>query len=141
MNDYCIVMIGDEDFSKTKDYVNLIYYIRDTLQQIKHTNIIICLSTYKVGNFYGMFNWRVETFNKLLYLDVMTHGHANLLDSNEKLDYDFNMFKRYFGTINHYGMNTIFQNLQDLIIAFEDEGQSTCDGMPVSDFESLFFRD
>lgn len=39
-----------------------------------------------------MFNWRVETFNNLLYLDIMTHEHAYILDSNKYLDYNYNMF-------------------------------------------------
>lgn len=145
MDDYCVVMIGESDFKVTKDYFSLIYYIRDILQQIKYTNIIICLPTYKYGYLQNMFNWRVETFNNLLYLDVMTHEHAYLLDTNKKLNYDFYMFNKQLGFINNNGMKTIFHNLKELISEIDkyytSEELSNNYQVTPKEIESLFFRD
>uniref|UniRef100_A0A2A4ISN9 Uncharacterized protein n=1 Tax=Heliothis virescens TaxID=7102 RepID=A0A2A4ISN9_HELVI len=49
--DYCIIiLIGEEDFRVTKVYVDIVTYIREILQEIKHTNVIICTPTFKCGN-------------------------------------------------------------------------------------------
>lgn len=115
MNDFCIILLGDEDFKRTNNYYNIIFHIREVLQAIQHTNIIICLPTYKCPFDTSLFNCRVETFNNLLYLDILTHGHAFLLDSNLNLEYDYSMFNKYSGSMNNRGLATIFKDLLDLI--------------------------
>lgn len=115
MNDFCVVFLGGEDFKRTNNYYDIIFHLRNTLQAVQHTNIIICLPTYKYPFDTSLFNCRVETFNNLLYLDVLTHGHAYLLDSNLNLQYDYTMFKTYSGSINQHGLRTVFKDLLDLI--------------------------
>lgn len=115
MRDYCIILIGEEDFRTTDNYFNLIYNIRSALQEIDNTNIIIGLPTFKFNNRSMMFNSRIENFNNLLYLDIMTHFHAYLLDSNLHLTYDATMFDEWTGKINNYGIKTIFDDLKQLI--------------------------
>lgn len=117
--DYCIIFIGEEDFYKTKDYFDIILKLRETLQEIKNTNLIICLPTYKFTDFSTMFNSRMEIFNNLLYLDIHTHGYAELLDSNLYLSYDYDMFHKHYGSINNYGMEVIFDNINKIIINYK----------------------
>lgn len=45
--DYCVIFIGEEDFQRTKDYVNIIVKLREALLKVQHTNIIICVPTFK----------------------------------------------------------------------------------------------
>ena len=112
-NDFCIIFIGEEDFRITKNYYNLTVNIRETLRAICHTNIILCLPTYKCSEYSSMFNWRVEMFNNMLYLDNLTHQYAYLLDSNLQLTYE--MFSHYTGRLNNHGMLNIYDNLHILI--------------------------
>uniref|UniRef100_A0A2A4JBF1 Uncharacterized protein n=1 Tax=Heliothis virescens TaxID=7102 RepID=A0A2A4JBF1_HELVI len=112
LEDYCIIMIGPQDFQKTNNYVDLILHLRETLLPIQHTNVIVCVPTYKITDFNGMFNWRVESFCNLLYLDSLTHNYATFLDSNLNLKYDFTMFSKFKGTVNNFGMKTIFDDLK-----------------------------
>lgn len=115
MNDYCIIMVGEEDFRQTNNYVELTIYIRETLLKIKHTNVILCLPTYKLSDHSAMFNCRIETFNNLLYLDVCTNNYALLFDSNLNLTCDYEMFLRSNGSLNNHGMTNVFENLSKLI--------------------------
>lgn len=115
LNDYCVIFIGDEDFKETNDYLSLIVQIRQITSKIKHTNILLVAPTYKCGKYRNMFNWRVEHFNNLLYLDVMTHEHAYLIDSNRYLNYDYTMFSRVYGHVNNLGMQIIFKNINNYI--------------------------
>lgn len=111
-DDYCLVMIGEADFLKTDDYCKLVFMIREATQEIDHTNIIICLPTYKCGEFNMMFNSRVEIFNNLVYLDALTYKHVYVYDTNCKLSYDHNMFNGRQGVLNNYGMRCVFSNLK-----------------------------
>lgn len=95
MNDYCVILIGEEDYRKTQNYVEIIVELRNALKKIQNTNIILCAPTFKLSNYSTMFNWSVETFNNLLYLDIQTYNYATILDSNLHLRYDFTMFSRY----------------------------------------------
>lgn len=115
LNDFCVIFLGEEDFKRTSNYYEIIFQIRNALQVIQHTNIIICLPTYKYPFDTSLFNCRVETFNNLLYLDVLTHRHAYILDSNLNLQYDYTMFNTYSGSINNRGLRTIFKDLLDSI--------------------------
>lgn len=112
MEDFCIILIGEDDFKTTNDYFELIYNIRSTLKEIDNTNIILCLPTFKFNSSSNLFNWRVENFANLLYLDIMTHLHAYLLDSNLHLTYDNRMFNNLTGRLNNNGMRTIFDDIK-----------------------------
>lgn len=80
--DYCVIMVGDKDFVKSQNYSELVKNIKNRLTTLNHTNIIICLPTFKCGRWTELFNRRIEMFNKLLYLDVQKHEYAFILDSN-----------------------------------------------------------
>ena len=112
--DFCIIFIGEKDFKITNNYCEIVLKIREELQDINHTNIVICVPTY--NSYATLFNWRVEAFNNLLYLDILTHEHAYLLDSNLNLAYDHSMFNRHTGLLNNYGLQVIFKDILDLII-------------------------
>lgn len=114
MNDYCLIFIGEEDFLQTYNYVDLTINIRETLLKIQHTNIILCAPTFKMNDYSTMFNWRIETFNSLLYLDAYTHHYAYLFDSNYYLSYDYTMFRNR-GSLKNNGMANIFLNLSLMI--------------------------
>lgn len=117
MSDFCIIMIGEQDFYTTQDYFQLIHSIRTTVQKVKNTNIIICAPTYKYAYYKNMYNWRVENFVNLLYLDITTHEHAYFLDSNKNLDYE--MFNKRTGLLNNFGMRTIFKDIDDFIYGIQ----------------------
>lgn len=115
MKDYCVILIGEEDFQKTGNYVEIIIELRMALQSILNTNVILCLPTFKLSNFSTMFNWRIETFNNLLHLDLQTYDYVTVLDSNLDLSYDFTMFSNYSRKLNNQGMRNIFHNLMVLV--------------------------
>jgi transcription termination factor NusB len=106
-SDYCVVLIGQDDFECTKDHLDLIHYIREILQPLQHTNFILCAPTYKCDKNSSIYNGRIETFNNLLCLDIETHQHAYLIDSNRDLTYDRNMFNMKTGEIKNHGIRQI----------------------------------
>lgn len=147
-NDLCIIFIGEEDFLKTKDYLDIIYHLRSTLLSIKNTNIIICAPIYKYEENMNLFNWRIEHFNNLLYLDAITHKYAEVLDSNLNLKYDHTMFYKKSGKLNNYGLSVIFNDLNKMIIKMDNENvtfspktTNTIEKSNNADEESIFFRD
>lgn len=91
-NDYCIVFIGDADFETTNNPIELIHAMRQKLEKIKHTNVVLCFPTFKMGNYSNVFNWRVEAFNSLLYKDVEEHKHTFAIDSNLNLSYRYERY-------------------------------------------------
>lgn len=111
INDFCIILIGEKDFYKTENYVDIIIKMREKLQKIQQTNVIICVPTFKLSDHSTLFNWRIETFNNLLHLDLQTFNYAMALDSNLDLCYDFTMFSKYSRKINDHGMQNVFYNL------------------------------
>lgn len=115
MNDYCVILIGEHDFKKTENYFKLIMEIRTSFKDINNTNIIICVPTFKFNGRSDLYNSRIETFNNLLYLDIMTHFHAYFLDSNLNLNYDSTMFNQHTGILNNRGMNVVFECIKQLI--------------------------
>lgn len=58
-----------------------------------------------------MFNWRIETFNNLLHLDLQTFNYATGFDTNLNLTYDFRTFSKFDRKISNHGMRNIFKNL------------------------------
>ncbi|CAB3238538.1 unnamed protein product [Arctia plantaginis] len=128
MEDYCVIFISSEDFTTTKDYLELIYSLRNALQDITNTNLIICLPSFRCNTLANMYNWRIEHFNNLLYLDVTTHEYAHVLDTNLHLSYDHTMFNMRTGWINKSGLYAVFKDLHTLIRdlqAYEIEGTNT----------------
>lgn len=115
MNDYCLIFVGEEDFRRTKNYVELTISIRETLSKLQHTNIILCAPTFKLNDYSIMFNSRIETFNSLMYLDACSYNYAYLFDSNYYLDYDFSMFNKSSSSVNNRGLANILHNLSLMI--------------------------
>lgn len=113
--DYCVIMVGDKDFVKSQNYSELVKNIKNRLTTLNHTNIIICLPTFKCGRWTELFNRRIEMFNKLLYLDVQKHEYAFILDSNLHLTYDHQMFSAPQGAINNRGILNVLTDLKNLI--------------------------
>ena len=116
-SDYCIIVIGEEDFRKTENYVELVTYIRDKLITLNHTNFIICVPTFKyMDNTNIMFNCRVDTFNNLIYLDAESHNYALILDSNLNLPYTWDTYNQRNGTLNNKGFMQVMFDLQEFIV-------------------------
>lgn len=113
-NDFCIILIGEEDFKTTKCYLDIITHMRNALQNIKNTNIIIALPTYKYNNDDNiLYNSRVELFNNMLCMDNITHNYSYVLDSNLNLSYHHSTYIRS-GTIKDCAMRVIFEDLFNL---------------------------
>lgn len=115
MQDFCVLIIGEEDFKKTTDIQVLLRYIRKALQEIKHTNVIVCAPTYKITPYSNLFNWRVENFNNLLNLDATNNEYAWILDSNQNLTYDDRTFYKQNGSLNNFGMTILITDLCQLM--------------------------
>lgn len=127
MNDFCIIMIGEEDFRTTRDYHSVISKLKETLQKVKHTNVIICAPTYKYG-IASMYNWRVENFNNKLYLDILANEYAYFLDSNKNLKCSYEMFHQNKGTINNHAMSIICKDILEFIQGIKEElSASSCE--------------
>lgn len=125
LNDFCVIFIGESDFEHTNDYPKLIEYIRQELQKVQHTNIIVCLPTFKCRvSGITLFTKRIEAFNNLIYLDNITHAYAYLLDSNKNLQYNYTMFSKHSGRLNNYGLLTIFTELKELVVSILKETRS-----------------
>lgn len=114
-NDYCVVIIGEEDFTKTRNYYDIIAQMKIILKTIKHTNVIIALPTYRHSEYSVLYNSRIEAFNSMIYYDTELNKYATLLDSNLNLTCDYTMFSKYKGVLNNNGMKNIFQNLKLLL--------------------------
>lgn len=115
MNDFCIILIGENDFNVSQNYSELVSQIRNILVPIDYTNIIICVPTFNYSPYAHILNKRVDFFNTLFYKDVQKHEYAYLLDSNLELTYDYKMFSKSRGVLNNYGMKNIISNLSELI--------------------------
>lgn len=114
-SDFCIIYIGEDDFRRTQNYIELVTHIREILMPLQHTNFIICLPTFKyMENTNVMFNSRVDIFNNLLYMDVETYNYAYVLDSNYNLPYTHNTYNSS-GNLNYKGLRIVFSDLADLI--------------------------
>lgn len=119
-DDYCVIFIGQTDFHETQQYYKIVTRMRNILQNLQHTNIILCAPTFKLG--YNMLmNHRIELFNNLLYLDNCTHEYAYLFDSNAYLAYNKSMFNMMTRQINKNGVKCIFNNLQEYIVNWNSD--------------------
>lgn len=156
IEDCCIIYIGEEDFRTTQNYVDLVMFIRGKLLMLTHTNIVICLPTYKFKFNYSyakhqlhygtsLYNSRLETFNNLLFMDAQTYEYAHILDSNLNLSYDFDMYNQRSGAINHIGKKIIISNLEELVLSIRNINnpisyQETADIHSPTRANTKFFR-
>lgn len=120
MEDFCVIFIGEGDFEKTSNYVNTIEYIKNRIMLVQHTNVIICVPTFKCKRSVTLFNKRIEIFNKLLYLDNMLNEYAFVVDSNRNLAYTSEMFNYYTGKINNRAFKKIVESIVELINNIEN---------------------
>lgn len=112
LDDYCIVMIGENDFKSARDYIELIKQLRESLQQITQTNVVVCCPTYVRGALIQ--NYRTEMFNNLLYLDIQNNNYAYIFDTNRDLSLE--MFSHRTGKLNGRGTKRIFESIYDRMI-------------------------
>lgn len=139
-DDYCVVMVGEKDFRTSQNYYTLVKNIRNKLISLNHTNIIICLPTFKCHGLAQLYNRRIEIFNKLLYLDLQKHEYAFILDSNRYLEYDYRMFNGPQGALNNRGMANVISNLNNLIndIQSYNSGHGLHNSSETSQMENFF---
>lgn len=112
--DYCVVMIGETDFLHSQDLKFLVNYLRQKLEKITNTNIIITTPTYICGK--PLYNYRVETFNNILNYDILSWDNqmVNLIDSNKDLSFD--MFSLTTGKILNHGVQNILGRIANLLV-------------------------
>lgn len=119
IDDYCVIMMGEKDFETSLNYHKLVKNIREKLIDVRNTNIVICLPTFKCGKYCDLYNRRIETFNRQLYFDVQNYENVYLLDSNLHLSYDYRMFSGPQGTINNQGIKIVMNDLQSLVMTIQ----------------------
>lgn len=134
--DYCVVFIGDEDFTSSHDHFKLITYIKDALRKIQHTNVILCLPTYRLNK--HIFNGRVESFSNMLYWDPEIHDYAYLLDTNLNLEYNHHMYRVPSGLIKSKALRTISVDLKQLISLIKKRISHSCSNLNCNN--NAFFR-
>lgn len=128
-NDWCIVLVGENDFQISQDYTALISYIKEELKKLTFTNIIVLSPSYICGA--PIYNYRVEIFNESLYNDMKQHNYGLLIDSNRYVTLD--MFSTATGKLKNIGMKTILEEVAQLI----KQTTSNC----ISNENSRCFRD
>lgn len=140
-NDYCVIFIGESDFTYSQQPYSLVDKIRNALQEIQHTNIIIAVPTYIGGA--NIYNYRIENFNALLNNDAWTNKYAYIFDSNRSLTYDMLSIKT--GKINNRGIKCIMDKLSSYIQTIQEKtlvsAPTVSNDIETSSLESLFFRE
>lgn len=115
-DDFCVIFVGDDDFHVTKNFSKLCTEIKNALLKIQHTNIILCLPTFRFQKHSNLlFNWRVESFNNQLYWDQDLHDYTYLLDTNLHLDYSNYMYRPVTGLIKTNALRIISSDLKRLM--------------------------
>lgn len=117
LQDYCIIFLGTKDFEMSFNYEKLVEYIKNKLEKITHTNVIICSPNFKLGANVYLFNKKIEAFNYHLYLSNKTYEYAYTFDTNRYLKYTYAMFSKYTKKINNKGIHTVFSKLKNYIIS------------------------
>jgi hypothetical protein len=117
MNDYCVIMLGETDFTVSKKYLYVVHKLRQTLLTVQHTHVIICVPTYKYCSQANLFNNRVEIFNNLIYRDNVKHEYCYVLDSNKNLECSHSMFLKQNGMVNNHGVKIILNDIMNQILA------------------------
>lgn len=111
MTDYCIIVLGETDIKTNDNFIDLVKLIRESLINVTHTNIIICVPTYVCGA--PIYNYKIEMFNNLLCLDIQNNKYAYIFDSNHGLTFD--MFSNISGRLNKNGIKCIFSDIMNRI--------------------------
>lgn len=119
LNDYCIIFLGEADFLVSKNYAELVDYIKCKLEKILHTNIIVCCPTFKLKSNTTLFNTRIEAFNRLLHLSNQIFKFAYTFDTNKQLEYSYEMFHKYTGKVNNAAIKNVFGNLKNYLELFK----------------------
>lgn len=115
LNDYCIIMIGESDFYCSQDHITLVQIIKNRLNNITNTNVIIAAPTYICGKL--LFNNRIENFNNEIYHSLRNQANVHVFDSNRRLTLD--MFSSFSGKLNNKGMRCILGNLAKFITSLQ----------------------
>lgn len=112
IKDYCLLFIAQKDVRDESKHINAINALKESLQKIKHTNVVICAPTYIRGA--PIYNFKAEMFGNLLYLDLQNNDYAYLFDTNYDLRLD--MFSNTTGKINKDGLRNIYNRIMDNIL-------------------------
>lgn len=108
-NDYCVVLIGEEDFKSSIDLEALVQHIRVSVESITFTNLILACPTFVRGK--QLYNARVDRFNQLLFNDLYNHNECfYAYDCNSNLSSE--MFSVWSGRLKNSGMKSIIENLE-----------------------------
>jgi hypothetical protein len=110
LDDYCVVLIGENDFESDVEQRELVKYINETLEAITTTNIIVACPTYKLGK--PIYNSKVEDFNSMLLSDANFHKNHFSYDTNLNLEFD--MFLPT-GEISKRGTENIISHISNFI--------------------------
>lgn len=106
MKDYCLIFIGENDL-KNSDYIHILDNLKKSLKNATQTNVVICTPTYVKGAL--IYNYKVELFNNLLYLDLKSNEYAYFFDSNYTVTHE--MFSYKTGKINKNGWRNIYDRI------------------------------
>ncbi|KAJ2937662.1 hypothetical protein O0L34_g19341 [Tuta absoluta] len=111
-DDYCIVLIGEQDFLTRQNYNDLVEFIHQKFGKVStYTNIMIIMLQYKLGKI--NYNYRIETFNRLLYLCTNQFKYGLFFDSNQHLRPDH--FSRATGMLTDRGMKMIIYRMMGTV--------------------------
>lgn len=118
-NDYCLIIIGEEDFLAPRDHFSIARHIQERLLKEEHTNIIICLPKLKhcnsINHDMNMYNWSINNFNNILCLELQSLKHVFIFNPNKNVKYNSCMIYKISGTLNYKGMRAIIQGMYKLI--------------------------
>lgn len=142
-DNFCLIMIGESDFQQTRNYYDVIKSIRESVGKVTNTNIIICLPTYKHGIYNNFYNWRIETFNNLLYLDTEHHKYAQTFDTNCFLNFVPEEYSK-LGNLNKNSIRHNLKRLKELFPCYKEvkteESFGHCEVALQDNNKSVFFR-
>jgi hypothetical protein len=100
-------LVGEEDFKKSDNYTKIVKELKELLEGITHTNIIIALPTYICGA--PLYNYRVEMFNVLMLTSMQHLENVHVFDCNYDLTFD--LFSSRTGKVTNLGLKNVFENL------------------------------
>lgn len=120
-HDYCVVLIGEDDFKRSNDLVALVQYIRESVKNITFTNLILACPTFICGR--PLYNARVDIFNHLLFKDLNNYNKCfYAYDCNSNLKPE--MFSMWSGKLSNSGMNNIIENLDYNICCYLNDNSA-----------------
>lgn len=122
-NDYCILFIGENEFKRQNNYIDVINTIKNSLKNVTHTNKIICVPTYIKGAL--IYNYKIEMFNNLLCLDLQNNDYAHFFDSNQTLSHE--MFSYRTGKINNNGFKHIYNEVLNNMMTINSQSSIRLD--------------